>query len=319
MDQKVRDFLHANCLFIAATRSGPDQIAFVTHYAPALRDGITLTQILFLEQLEKWRNGSRHKWACVGVASRNKSTGEIVLLGRDGEFAFGSDKELTEGVISNAKSSVGPTRGIRNVAGQILAYGMRRQIFRQDDTGRWSAFAPESKSDTPTARSASDRVQNLIADMAGLNALTGSSPTELYAVGTDGEIWRTEKDTWKQVDSPTNLMLTDATVAPDGMIYACGLSGILLRGRHDMWDVVNYEGPQGLDFRAVAWFKDYLYLADGHSVRRIVDGELMVVDFGVDGVVPAHFLYADSNFLLTLAGKEIYITFDGVTWTPILN
>lgn len=318
MDAETYEYLMQGFIFISATPVRRGRIAFLAHSHPAMREGISIAQVLYLDELTEWYDGSIHEWGAVGVAAAAEPN-RIFVLGRDGQTAAGLGEEMVESNLTAAKNGTAPMRGIRNIGGTLIAYGMNRQVYRLGTDSRWGEFAKGLPVQSAEPATSEERIKRAIDDMSGFNAVSGLSPAELYAVGTDGEIWRTEKDAWKQVDSPTNLMLTDATVAPDGEIFACGLSGILLRGRHDMWDVVNYEGPQGLDFRAVAWFKDFLYIADGHSVRRIVDGELTVVDFGVDGIVPAHFLYADGDFLLTLAGKEIYITFDGITWTPVLN
>ncbi len=319
MDSEMRDYLMEEFLFVAGIPVGEDRHAFVAHYHPALREGIQITQVMYLDQLTDWYDGSDHKWGCTGIAPVPGGE-DIIVLGRDGEVAVGFSDQMAESNIEDKKQSVGPTRGVRCIGDSIFAYGMRRQVYRRDKRGDWESLnrgIPPAVKDPNTT--GDEKIKQTISNSGGFNAVAGPLPNELYAVGTNGEIWRTNDGEWLAVDSPTNILLTGATTVPDGTIYACGLEGMILKGRGEAWSAVTYEGQQGLGFRAIASFKDQLFLADGDSVRRLKDGVLSMVDFGVDGVVPAHYLYADSQQILTLAGKEIYCSRDGETWIPILS
>jgi hypothetical protein len=113
-------------------------------------------------------------------------------------------------------------------------------------------------------------------------------------------------------------MLTDSVVQDDGTITVCGHVGIMINGYMNEWRVVEYAGPNRLDFCAIRVLGNRTYVADGHSLRTLRGGALEVVDFGVGDIVPSSSLESANGVLLSVAGKEVFVTRDGQRWTSLL-
>jgi len=206
---------------------------------------------------------------------------------------------------SGSPEDIGMMRGIRAIEGKAYAVGMQRQVYRRDDLDRWVDLSPAIRPDPSSGI------------VCSFEAIDGFSAAELYACGRDGEIWWYDRGNWRQVASPTNMHLTNLVCAGDGNVYACGRVGVLLKGRHDRWEII----PQDLvaqDFWGIAWFGDRLYLATMNLVLELVDGALAPVVFGDDFPQTCFNLAValDSSVMWSTGAKDV-LSFDGTTWTRI--
>jgi hypothetical protein len=201
--------------------------------------------------------------------------------------------------------------------GRVLAYGMQRQVFVRDYAGRWirldRGMVDDSGEDDIDAI-----IRGAISSDGGINVVIPYRADRLMAFGMRGEIWRYRGDRWLQMASPTNLMLKDATTSADGEIYVCGLRGTLLKGHEHRWQQVAYDGPSGLGFCSIRWFAGQLFIADGHSLRVLVDGELRTVDFGPEGV-PCRQVVVGGGEIMSMAGQEVWLSADGKNWTAFVG
>jgi len=164
-----------------------------------------------------------------------------------------------------------------------------------------------------------EEMELALEDVGGINAVEPDGTKGLFAFGMRGEIWRYRSGAWVKVDSPTNLMLTDATAFADKSVFACGQSGTLLNGAGDRWGVFKYVGPPRLDFVSICSFKGSLFIADGHSLRVLEDGELKLVDFGTKEIVPCAVVTAGPGCILSVAGQEVWESTNGRAWNSILG
>ncbi|HVO48906.1 MAG TPA: hypothetical protein VMT29_21495, partial [Steroidobacteraceae bacterium] len=146
--------------------------------------------------------------------------------------------------------------------------------------------------------------------------LDGFSAKEIYGVGREGEIWRCDGKRWHRVSSPTNLILLGLHCAPDGVAYACGQVGTVLRGRGSTWELVPQKVTKE-DFWDVALFKGVLYLATRNVLYALKDDELAAVDYG-DADIPFSFyrFIVSESELITIGSKDV-MRFDGQAWTRI--
>jgi len=247
------------------------------------------------------------KWASVGLTSVLQPVPTIVVLGRDGEVLIGTSKGYREEQINDLGASPlrrGPMRNIRAISGTVFAVGMARQVYRRLGDNTWARYEEGLPVDIPPLK------------VAGFNSIDGAAIDDIYSVGWGGEIWHHDGTLWLPEESPTNLALFDVLAISASKIYACGQAGTLLQGRSGLWEVVEFEGPRPT-FRSMAWFQDKLYLADGQALFTLENGELSVVDFGVGVTVPSGHLHTGDGILLSVAGKEVFMTTDAVTWVPL--
>jgi hypothetical protein len=131
---------------------------------------------------------------------------------------------------SESLSSIPDQTGFTNLAtieDVIYGCGMGRVVMRRDSTGHWSDISAPKP----------DFNEGVI----GFTALAGLSGSLLYAVGWRGEIWTYSVDGWTNEDAPTNANLNSLAIGSDGIVYAVGDGGAMLKGRRGHWEVVETE------------------------------------------------------------------------------
>jgi hypothetical protein len=79
-----------------------------------------------------------------------------------------------------------------------------------------------------------------------MNKLWGSSSSDLYVVGNNGNIAHWNGSKWTKIESGTDVNLLDVWGSPDGTVWACGYTGdyattVLLRYDGTIWNKL-YEG-----------------------------------------------------------------------------
>lgn len=314
-----RKFAIEDWVMVDAAVLGPSHYVFVAHDEAKLeRDAFECQVIEYAGG--QWRPlAGNWKWQAVALEVTSIDPLQVHVLGRDGQVGTMSGDRSDETHVEPGRP-VGPFRGLRFVLGRLFAFGMKREVFVREDSGAWTRMMagleppPLSKKMT-----IAEKMKQRLADLGGINALAVDGDGHLTAFGMKGEIWRLENQRWTRIDSPTNLMLQDATEWPDGTIYVCGQSGTLLHGSGNRWQAVAYEGTQKLDFRSICAFNGVLFIADGHSLRVLEKGELKVVDFGIEDTVPSALVVAGPGQLLSVAGQEVWESKDGRGWNSILG
>lgn len=179
---------------------------------------------------------------------------------------------------------------------------MMRQVYRRDDANKWVAL------DTPAMRKATEVV--------GFETVDGFAADDIYCAGWEGEIWHYNGKKWRQIDSPTNIVLMDACCAPDGNVYLCGQMGKILRGRDDRWEVIEHGGPKA-NWWNCCWYQDRLWLATDRGLFTLGKKDKLVpVDFGDESPTTFRHLSTADGVLLSTGAKDVLL-FDGSTWTRI--
>lgn len=281
-------------------------LGFVASDPEADQQDIPNGQLFYLVPGREWFSRT-FPWAAVELTTVTVPESTIIVLGRDGKaFSVSASGDLEERV---EDSGVGPTRRgpmrqMRTIGDRVIAVGMGRQVYRRISSNRWVRV----EEGLPSTRQPGQVI--------GFNAIDGFEIDDMYAVGWGGEIWHYDGHQWFHVDSPTNLALFDVTCADQGVMYAGGQAGVLLRGHDNQWNVLEYKGPR-LEFRSLAWFRGSLYAADGTSLHVLTDDTFNRVDFGLSEPAPSTHLHANDGLLLSTAGKEAFTTTDGVAWIPV--
>jgi hypothetical protein len=302
-------------VFVAGRIRSPSHLVCVAHFLPALNDNVYIA-VVALYQDGAWNRIAKFPWRAVDVAFDPLHSDRLWVLGRDGQIGVVNGSVATEARLESDRP-LGPMTGL-NAAGEMLfAYGMKRDMYRLSSGATWQRFEAGMAFNLSTGEDADTLVKKRLKDVGGINAVVGYGADEVYAVGLRGEIWRGNRAEWTKVDSPTNVMLTDAAVSGSDVVV-CGLGGTLLRGRAAAWSVVEYEGIHGLDFSSVACRNDEVYVADGHSLRCLTDGSLDVVDLGVKAIVPSSYLDARDGQVLSLAGQEVFLSDRRGVWRSVL-
>jgi hypothetical protein len=233
-------------------------------------------------------------WSAIAMIS-NKYPGErhsIVLA----MSASGAIWELYPKGPTESFAQLPQTVGLTNLASignSVYACGMGRLCLRRDLLGKWenvSAPWPELK-------------EGVIGftDLGGLNA------DFLYAVGWQGEIWVLSGNRWSRQDSPTNANLNAVTVGIDGVAYAVGDDGVMLKTNHGHWEIVETSVDSNL--LDVCIHDGIVFVCSDSEVLRLVESGL-IADFAAenDDLPRTCFklISDDINYLYSVGSYDIF-------------
>ncbi len=239
--------------------------------------------------------GRSHPWtgAAVGYAPQPIDRG--VSLGENGDFHTWGNRGESSGRVAEH----GIFRSVKTVGRHAYAVGMSATIYRYTSVDLW------------------ERLNLSLPRDLNFESITGFSEEEMYAVGWKGAICRIGQQDASLVDSPTNLILTDACCGDDGFVYCCGQNGIILKGRDQQWDVIPQEETQE-DFWSVVSFRGNIYISSASFLYTLEQGRLQMVSFGAD--IPRscyHLSTSGENYLWSIGPQDL-MGYDGNTWDRIL-
>lgn len=211
------------------------------------------------------------------------------------------DEFVTDG--PDSPKNTGHLRSAAVIAGQVMAVGMQRQVYRRDESGHWS----EARSGLPPLGQG---------ETSGFEAVAAVQPDEVYAAGWDGEIWRFDGARWHPIDSPTNRIITALCVdAATGTVWGCGRSGLLLSGRGDVWTTrPELRCPDDLWSLAVHGKK--LFAASLQRLYVIEDDAVSLVDLSALDANSFGVLVPNQGQLWSIGEKDV-MAYDGSNWARV--
>ena len=246
----------------------------------------------------QWFNVGNSEWQTAGVCVVKAPSERFVAISEDGDvFTSVAGNDRAES-IAPAPSALA---AVSTIDGYAHACGMRRQVYVRTGEGQWQAISAPAPKPGVTA---------------GFEAICGYSRQDIYAVGWEGEIWQRSAGNWIQHDSPVNLILTGASCADDGYVYACGQSGTLIKAQNDQWAVIEHELTQE-DFWDIHAFGGRVYAASYAGLFEIKDDSVQAVDFGDDAPKTCHRLTSAEGILWSVGAEDIF-SFDGNAWHRVI-
>jgi hypothetical protein len=277
--------------FVRGAARYHDLIYILSKGKALLARGIAHTSAIAIDQGD-WADCEDTDWDSTAIAVAKKPNEKLVFVGEDGDVCvYGYPPEL----ITPAPKVI---RYARTIEGLVVACGMMRQVYKRVDEGSWQDMSAPYPSDAETA---------------GFEAIDAYSFKELYAVGWSGEIWQHDGSKWFNRASPTNVILTAVCCAPNGIVYAAGQQGVLLTGRANSWDIVQWEEEVDVDFWDLLWFNDRLYVATIRNLFTLQGNALVDVDFGQLDVSTC-FNLTQADGVMWSIGAEDALSFDGNVW-----
>jgi hypothetical protein len=284
------------------TQIAPDRYAFLLGRDDLMEKRTPHTVLATLDK-GTWVAKS-FPWTSVGVCWGQKPVKELVLVGHEGHIAAGpvGNLEKEDPIdIEPEDGKVGHLRCARSIAGRVYIGGMDRQMYRRTASG-WESL--------------DEGMPGAEEDVVGFEAIDGFSEKEIYAVGHEGEMWEFNGKKWRQISSPTNLILLGVHCAPDGFVYVSGQAGLVLKGRHDEWQIVEQTATRE-DIWEIALFKGTLYLATRGVLYQYRDDTTEPVDFGETEIPFTFYKFIVSDDQLITVGSKDVMRFDGTTWSRI--
>lgn len=219
------------------------------------------------------------------------------LLSKRGVVISSSSRGRFEETIQDAGTGPGKfgyLSQIANVQGTLYAVGLGRQIYRREDSG-WLPI---------------DGGIRIESSRVGFKAIDGLARNSLHAVGFGGEIWYSDGERWRMADSPTNVILESVREISPGLCYACGKSGVVLRGYRDSWTQIDTAISD--TFWSVQNFRDDVYFSTAESLYIAEGNNLVPLDLGRK--VEGRRLYSNGDELWSMEHHELW-RFDGSEWS----
>lgn len=243
-------------------------------------------------------------WFTVSMTITRHPLEQMLALSAAGQVKlFGSGQQSFE-TINTPQGSPGvrgAMRKARTIAGRTYAVGMNRQVYRRDGENQWICL--------------DQAIRPGAGEVKGFETIDGYGDDEIYAAGWDGELWQYDGKRWQALSSPTNQVLTSLLCAGDGVVYASGRRGLLLRGRHDAWEVVEQELTE--DIWDMAWFGGQLYLSTYQGLYVLKDERLVPVGFAGERPTSFYHLTQADGVLWSIGAKDIF-AFDGQDWSRLV-
>lgn len=289
----VSDFVSSREFLRGAARFH-DFIYILSKGKALLEQGIAHTSAIAIYQ-GRWTDVKNTDWDSTAIAVAKKPIEKMVFVGEDGDVAtYGGGQETTE-LIDPAPKLI---RNATTVEGFVFVCGMLRQVYKRVAEGQWHEM------NAPVA---------IAGEEVGFEAIDGYSGHELYAVGWNGEIWEYDGSVWHDRASPTNVILTSVCCASDGLVYICGQQGVLIKGRHASWEIVEWDDEIDIDIWDLCWFNDKLYVATMTNLFTLNGNDLVGVDFGEIEVSSCYSLTQAEGVMWSI-GKDDVLSFEGNTW-----
>ena len=278
-------------------------------YVISTQDSLAKDQVPHASILE-WYEGEWSQeileFSLVSVCVVSKPKEQMLAIGEGGEAQILGSGDFEEETVADGKikpAKRGTLRCVRAIDGLGYAAGMDRQVYQRSGADRWECIdegmRPPADND----------------DVVGFESIDGFDAKNIFCAGWQGSIWHYDGTRWTELDSPTNVILTNVCCAGDGNVYACGRRGMLLRGGTTSWEVIDH-GKTRQDLWGLAWFKDRLYVASNRQVFTLEGNTLSPVRMGDDPAESAYHLSAADGVLWSFGAKDI-VAFNGKEWSRI--
>jgi hypothetical protein len=217
----------------------------------------------------EWLSPIDLEWAAISCTAVHEPEERFVAMSREGYvLVVGGGMVSVEGRITLGDQYIGPFMRVRDIgSGPAYAVGALRQVYVREEKGIWRAIDESCRA---AGKNAADYA---FWDIAGFNS------SEIYAVGWMGDIWRFDGTTWTSCKTPTKLDLYAVCCGGDGLVYAVGKGGILVRGRGNDFELLTRPFKND-DFWSCQWYNGRLFVASYLNLYEFQKEELKPVDFG---------------------------------------
>lgn len=216
----------------------------------------------------------------------------------------------TEGKIDSSNEGpqhFGDITSVRMIGSHRFIVGMARTVYKEKRLNEWLRI------DEGVRQEFDVQDKNFF---PGFTSIHGFNEGDIYAVGESGEIFHFDGKNWKKVESPTNLSLERVVCGSNGMVYACGINGVIVEGRGHYWKcVINNQTRKTL--WGATFFNGYPYFSGKDGIFSIVDDNLVQVlskdVLGATGMT-YYRLSSDETYIWSCGRRAIQYSQDGNRW-----
>lgn len=235
-------------------------------------------------------------------------TERIFVLIPDGRVHVGSASGFEYEIINESEGGPNSLKALTclcDLGTEVWAAGMGRMVYKRETDGKWIPFDNGMQD-----KNSKDLV-------AGILAISGLTPSSVYAVGLKGEMWFFDGEKWQWIDSPTNKKLESICCVDEKTVFVGGSSGVLLRGHEHSWTELDHQLTNQTIW-SLEMYQSQLYFADNTAIYRMTDlssdSSFEKVALPFDKPVTCGYLHSDGKHLWSVGERDI-IRFDGNEWT----
>ncbi|TDR34962.1 hypothetical protein DFR29_1418 [Tahibacter aquaticus] len=216
-----------------------------------------------------------------------------LALALDGPvYAMGSGSKGFEAPLRSWREG-GPMRGsinkLRTIGGWLYFCGGNNSVGKRLGSGEWLSHT----------QSIPDPERNDSRDNT-LEDIDGFSESDIYTVGSEGQVFHYDGKTWTRLAFPTNARLETVCCAGNGSVYISDVDGSVFKGRGEEWVRIHKTKLQ-LPYRDMVWHDGKLWCTSDYGVWTIADDKVAVADLPPGVAAYAGNLSAADGVLL-LAG-----------------
>jgi hypothetical protein len=266
---------------------------------------------VFLDDPDNWSWAALQGFDLASVGGCQLPQEKAVVASMAGTvYGTGSGAKGMEAPLDKGPNALrGGLLRLKTIGGHLYACGGNRSFARRDGVGAWRWFS--DRFPTP------GRNEFDLPAPAGFRDADGFSPSEIYLVGGEGDVWHFDGERAERIDFPSNVPLFSVCCGGDGQVYVGGSQGQLFAGRGDSWRVIKTE-TQGLPLMQLAWHDDRLWATNDTGLWTLRNGALQAGDLPASARVAAGSLAAADGVLLVGGRYGAAFHKDGV-WTSLFN
>lgn len=219
---------------------------------------------------DPWRHLDLPNFTTVSICSSIKAIGDrrkYVILSKNGEISVywpdgASTENIAEAGVDKELPIYGYLNSLKEINGVLYACGGGGQIYKRGKNG-WHDFAENLRKQSPTPKA--NLALNTLEIGDDISDIDGYSEDDLYAAGRDG-IYHFDGRLWSKVDISTDEILMSIFCAPDGVIWACGLNGAILRGdfKNGFKDISHYD--DNMILTKMVFFQNRIYFSSNEGL-----------------------------------------------------
>lgn len=234
----------------------------------------------------------------------------FVCISEEGKVWFHLENRVIEdipdaGLSKPTSLKLGYVGGIRQLGGELYAYGYAGQIYRRTAPATWEHF------DQGIVGAPGDDY-----DITGM-CLSGGMFYAVTRMGGEGRIYSRDSrngDMWMTAVNHSGEWLNAIEADQDGNVWVCGRNGALLRGNATTGFTQAGDLECDEEFLSVALFREQIWLSSVTSLYNWSEGRLSKVDTGLlPGICGAHRLQVVDDVLWSFGYDEV-LRYNGDRW-----
>ena len=285
--------------FVCGTAAKESLLGVVSYLHEADEAGAEFTRFYMIKNGE-WVGQLEFHHEIKGVSFDPEIPAWILLSKRGTVIEISGSGEHFEEITDagTGPNKLGYLNCIRRIEGTFYACGYRRQVYVYSE-GAWR-------------HSDSEILLGKESIGYGFSAISGASPSTLLAVGRKGEVFQGDGRQWRQIDSGTNVNLTDCCWHDSKTAYACGKKGTVLRISENTSELL-VDPAFTESLWSICSFEGRILAAHAKGIVEITD----------DGFVPVE-IPAETAGQLVTHGSRLWsigtydvLSYDGEVWTQL--